>query len=233
MHDHELLLRTLKEFAHALVQPYDATAILGELADRVTDVLYLHGTGISLASGSELRVHVAIPPEIKALESVENGRHRGPCVETFDTRQIVAVSDLESQRHRWPEFCAMAAEVGVRSVAGIPMTTEDECVGVLNMYARGPREWSSKDLAAATLMADMATGYLVNAAHLDREQRLNAQLQRALDSRVVIEQAKGVVAAMKGLSVEDAFEVIRAHARSNGEPLRQVAEAIVRGDLRV
>lgn len=231
-HDHELLLQTLTEFTHALVRPYDVDTVLGELAERVTEVLGLAGTGISLAEGGGLRLDMAIPSEVTALETHQNTAFAGPCVDAFTSRRIVAVDDLAADG-RWPEFSSLAAELEINAVAGIPMVRDGSAVGVLNMYARGTRQWSPQDLAAASLMADMATGYLLNAAQLDQEQRVNEQLQRALDSRVVIEQAKGIVAAMRGLSVEDAFKVLRSHARGSGRSLREVAEDIVRGDLRV
>jgi len=103
----------------------------------------------------------------------------------------------------------------------------------LNLYSREPRDWSEEDITVAGVMADMATGYIVNASKLVQQRQLNTQLQHALDSRVVIEQAKGITAQRCGITVEEAFQRIRHHARSHNNTLRSVADAIVHAGLQV
>lgn len=107
------------------------------------------------------------------------------------------------------------------------MTLSGQVVGALNLYSRGPRDWPEEDMAAVQVLADMATGLLINASHLRQQDQLSEQLQQALDSRVVIEQAKGIVAHAHQESVDRAFDRIRQHARSRNAPLRSVTEAIV------
>ena len=113
------------------------------------------------------------------------------------------------------------------------MRLADEVIGALDLYAAEPRDWSDDDMAAAGVLADMATGLLVNASKLQQHQQLNDQLHRALESRIVVEQAKGIIANARGIWPDTAFQVIRRHARSHNTSLRTVAEAIVTVGLRV
>ncbi len=119
------------------------------------------------------------------------------------------------------------------AVAGIPMELDGLRLGALNIYDSSPREWAEEDLAAARVFADMATSYLLNSSERERAQRIQAQLQEALASRVVIEQAKGMVAATYGISVDAAFERLRRHARNHNATVRNVSEAVVQLGLRI
>jgi GAF domain-containing protein len=233
MHDHALLLKSLSQFARRLLIPYDVDAVLGEFAESITGVLGLAGTGISLAADGELKLDVAIPPKISELERLQHQLQAGPCVDAYTSGEVIAIARLRDEAERWPEYCTLAERIGVSAVAGIPMGLQGTTVGVLNMYADGEHEWTEDDLAAASLMADMATGYLINASKHHQQEQLTEQLQHALDSRVVIEQAKGIVSATSGASIEEAFRQIRSHARGQNATLRSVAEAIVEGRLRV
>ena len=102
----------------------------------------------------------------------------------------------------------------------------------MNIYEDEPRDWTPEDIAAASVLADMATSYIVHASELAKAQRINEQLQQALTSRIVIEQAKGIVAGERGLRVDDAFELLRKHSRRNNASLGSVADAVVRLGLR-
>jgi GAF domain-containing protein len=133
----------------------------------------------------------------------------------------------------WPEFAEAARRLGVAGVAGIPMRLADQTVGALDLYAAEPREWSDTDLSVARVLADAATSYIVNASSLRQQQQLNEQLQQALDSRIIIEQAKGITAQHDDITVEAAYERMRRHARDHNGTLRMVAEAIVNVGLRV
>jgi GAF domain-containing protein len=110
---------------------------------------------------------------------------------------------------------------------------DDETIGALNIYSREPREWSDEDIAVAVVLADVATTYVLNASKLHDQEQLSEQLQEALESRVVIEQAKGITAQKKSVTVDHAFQLMRGHARNNHASLRMVAEAIVEVGLRV
>lgn len=231
-HDQRLYLRTLSEFTRTLVTSYDVETVFGELTSRVTALLQLAGTGVTLARKGRLEFVTAAPAELVDLERAQMENQAGPCVVAYQSGRIEAIADIETCSERWPEYCAVAKQVGVRAVAGIPMQLEQQNVGAINLYDSGNRNWSDRDLAAATVMANMATAYLINASMFDKQKRLAEQLQRALDSRVVIEQAKGVLANEHGISVDEAFERIRRHARTHSATVHAVAEAVVQVGLR-
>ncbi|MDN5780225.1 MAG: GAF and ANTAR domain-containing protein [Humibacillus sp.] len=233
MYDRDRLLPTLSEFARTILGPYDLTSMLEDLAEAATDVLRLVGCGVSLITDDRITYAATVPGRLAALERAQERAQAGPCVQACRSGKIVAVADLGLRSQDWGVYCAAGAEAGVLAVAGIPMTLGETRVGALNLYADSLREWSSDDLAIAQVLADMATGYLINASEANKQQQLNGQLQHALDSRVIIEQAKGMVAATHGVTVQAAFGLIRAHARSHNASLRLVAEAIVHLGLRI
>ena len=113
------------------------------------------------------------------------------------------------------------------------MRLADKIIGTRNLYSAGPREWSGEDIAVAGVLADAATSYVVNASMLQQQEQLSEQLQHALESRVVIEQAKGITAFKNAVTVDQAYRLIRRHARDNNASLRMVAEAIVAVGLQV
>jgi GAF domain-containing protein len=233
MYDHQLFLKTLSEFSGALRDPHDSHRVLSALADRVSQVLDLAGSGVSLARVGRLELDAANGSDVAEIERTQERTQRGPCVTAFRTEQAVAVPILTRERERWPGYCSVAARAGIDAVASIPMRLGEETLGVLNLYARGSRDWSEEDLAVATAMADLATAYLINAAEHDKQVELNRELQDALDSRVIIEQAKGALAARHQITPDAAFERLRGHARRHRAELRSVAEAVVNKSLEI
>ena len=231
MYDHARFVETLSGFARTLVGPYDVDRVLGELTEHVTAVLGLVGSGVTIVRDGRPRLASAVDPAAVDLEQTQQDHQRGPCMDAIRSGEVVVV-DLQQQRERWPEYVDVAAEHAVHSVAVIPLTLASETIGALNLYA-GHRDWSAEDLLAARVLADMATGYLVNASKLDQQRQLNEQLQSALERRFVIEQAKGITANAHGMDVEAAFDAIRRHARNHNASIHIVAEAIVHAGLRV
>ena len=233
-YDHGLFLQSLSRFTRTLLSPYDVDVVLGELAQNLTGVLGLTGSGVALASEGALQTVTAIPPHLVDLEQVQQDTQAGPCVEAVQTGTVIAVADLRQEpADRWPVYHATAERLGMIAVAGIPLRLNNQTLGALNMYDAHPRDWSAADIEAASVMADMATGYLINASKLFQQQQVNQQLQSALDSRAIIEQAKGVIATAHGISVNDAFERIRRHARNHNAKVKDAAAAIVNLGMRI
>ena len=143
------------------------------------------------------------------------------------------MTDVREESARWPEFSASATRLSMAGVAAIPMRLADQIIGALNLYSPEPREWSDEDMAVAGVLADVATSYVVNASKLRQQQQLSEQLQEALESRVVIEQAKGITAQQHSVTIDQAYQLMRRHARNNNASLRVVAEAIVAVGLQV
>ncbi len=228
-----LFLKTLSRFAVELPARYDLEAVLGELTESVTEVLGLSGSGVTMAEDGRLRFVTAVSQASGELERMQEELQAGPCRDAYETGRVVRVTDVRKESDRWREFAAAATRLGVAGVAGIPMRLADEIIGALNLYSPQPREWTDGDIAVAAVLADVATSYVVNASKLRQQEQLSEQLQEALESRVVIEQAKGITAYKHAVSIDQAYQLMRRHARNNNASLRVVAEAIVAVGLRV
>ena len=233
MYDQPLFLTTLSRFAVVLPARYDLEAVLAELTESVTAVLGLCGSGVTMAEEGRLRFVTAVSQASGELERKQEEQQAGPCRDAYTTGLVVRVSDVRGESARWPEFSATAAQLGVAGVAGIPMRLADEIIGALNLYSPEPRDWTDGDIAVARVLADVATSYVVNASKLRQQEQLSEQLQEALESRVVIEQAKGITAYKNAVTIDQAYQLMRRHARNNNASLRVVAEAIVAVGLQV
>ena len=232
MHDQLRLLRTLSAFTADMVSDYDMEDVLERLTEGVTDVLALVGSGVSLDVDGRLTFVSAVTGRVAQLERLQETLQRGPCVESCYSGEIVAVGDVREAGQRWGDYAEVAQGLGVAAVAGIPMRLKGKGVGALNLYAGEVREWPDADLAAAQALADMATAYLANASRLQQQVDLSDQLSRALSSRVVVEQAKGVLAEALGVGVDEAFQRIRSYSRNHNRPLHTVASMVVEEGLR-
>lgn len=233
MYDQTLFMSALSRFARELPSRYDVDVALAELTETVTAVLELSGSGVSLAEQGRLRFVTAVSSDSVDLEQLQEELQMGPCRDAYETGVVVSVYDVRRESARWPEFSAEAARLGVAGMAGVPMRLAGKPVGALNLYVHEPRIWPAQDIAVAEVLADVFTAYIINGSKLRQQEELARQLQFALDSRVIIEQAKGITANQRGLSVDQAFDLLRRHARSNNASLRSVAEAVVRVDLKL
>jgi len=235
MLDHSKAFKALSDFIHVLLTPYDLNLVLDDLAIRLCEILEITGTGVSLASDGHLKVATALPPEIKPVEDVQEMTQEGPCVTAFRASEAVVISDLEAAdwRSKWPKFCAAAIEANLRAVAAIPMQVGGEAFGAVSLYSHEVKGWTDNEIFLTQTFADAATVYLLNASNFDRERALNEQLQHALESRVLIEQAKGILAEANKTDVKAAFEMMRNYSRNQNLGIRKVAEAIVERGLRL
>ncbi|RNM14033.1 GAF and ANTAR domain-containing protein [Nocardioides pocheonensis] len=232
MYDRELFLQTLASSTlQQLVTPFDAQTSLDELALRVTDVLGLSGSAVSLVHGDRLVLQTAHDSGIASVGRAQEQSQSGPCVMAWRSGDVVTVAELAEERSRWPVYCETAAKVGITAVASVPMKLGAEAIGVLGLYSRESRDWPDEDLAAASMMAELTTAFLVHDAHVREQVEHIEQLQRALTSRVSIEQGKGFLAGSRGISIDEAFETLRRYARSHHTTLAETAEAVVRGLL--
>ena len=214
---------------------YDLQDALSELTESVTAGLGLCGSWVTMADGGQLRLLTSDSQASAELQRDHAQLHPFPCPcrDAYSTGEVVRVTDVREESTRWPLFSASATRLSVAGVAAIPMRLSDQIIGALNLYAPEPRDWSDEDMAVAGVLAGMATSYMVNASKLRQQQQLTEQLQEALDSRIVIEQAKGITAQQHAVSVNTAYQLMRVHARNNNASLRVVAEAIVAVGLQV
>jgi len=228
----ELLTHAVSEFARTLARGSSISEVLNDLAERITAVVGLAGAGVSVAESGQFRFVTASDERSAGLERVQEAEQAGPGVDAWLTTKIVTVASLPETSGQWGAYQQAARAASIVAVASVPMRRDGESIGTVDLYSASRRDWSTGDLRSAGILADMATGYLVQAWELDRQCRVNEQLREALDSRIVIEQAKGVLAAERHISVDEAFEVLRRHARNHAVSLRSVAQAVVSLGLR-
>lgn len=226
------LSNVLVDFAKTLVRSHNVADVLGRLMEGVVNVLGVWGAGVSLDDGTgRLRLVSATDDVVQRLQALEDDVDRGPCREAYDSGVPIVVRDLGAVADRWPRLVAQASAAGINAVMGIPMVADGACIGALNVYDADPAEFDEDTVATAQVLADVATGYIVNVRDLDRARELTAQLQTALDSRVLIEQAKGYLAGSLHIDVETAFEILRSYSRNQRINIHDVAAGVVDGTL--
>jgi GAF domain-containing protein len=221
------------EMADTLVDDFDVIDFLHGLAERCVQVLGVSAAGLLLTDGRDALQMVAASSErTRLLELFQLQTDEGPCVDCFRTGQPVSVADLPSAG-RWPRFTAAAAEVGFAAVHALPMRLRTEVIGALNLFDTDPGALDEGKLRVGQALADVATIGLLQHRAIRRRDVVTEQLQTALNSRVLIEQAKGVLAERLHLDVAEAFTTLRDHARSRNRRLSELAQAIVDGSERI
>jgi GAF domain-containing protein len=223
----------LKTFARTLVTDYPIEQLLDRLCTDIAEILEVDGAGVMLEDeGGALRFVAASDATVRHIEALQIELDEGPCRHAYDTGEVTQIADLEHDK-RFPHFSPRAVAVGMASVQSYPLKTDDQCVGALNVYSAQPAAFDDEDAETGMLLADIATTYIINSRTLRESYKVAGQLQRALDSRVVIEQAKGKLSEQLAVSVKDAFEIMRTHARNNGRKLHDIAAEVVEGTLKL
>jgi GAF domain-containing protein len=227
-----MLVRTLVEMADTLVADFDVVELLTLLTDRCVDVLDVEAAGLMLvAPEGDLRVMASSSEAMRVLELFELQSEEGPCLDCYRTGQPVVNQDLTAVNGRWPRFTTEALAAGFHSVHALPMRLRGTVIGALNLFHLEPGEMRPADVDAAQALADVATIAILQHRAAREAQILNEQLNRALNSRIVIEQAKGMVAEHEGLNMEQAFSALRNHARKRNLRLADVARDVIDGTL--
>ncbi len=221
------------ELADTLVDDFDVVDFLHLLTERSVELLNISAAGILLTDErGTLQVVAASSERTRLLELFQLQTDEGPCVDCFRSGQPISVSDL-SIAGRWPRFTAAAAEVGYAAVHAVPMRLRDETIGALNFFSVEVGAADVVTLRLGQALADVATIGLLQQRAIHRRDAMTEQLQTALNSRVLIEQAKGVLAERLQTSVDDAFATLRGTARSRNQGLSDLAQAIVNGSEQI
>ncbi len=227
-----VLARTLVKLADTLVDDFDVVDLLTLLADRCVEVLDADAAGLMIAGpDGQLRVMASSSEAMRVLELFEVQAQEGPCLDCHRTGQPVVNQDLATVNGRWPLFAQEALAAGFNSVHALPMRLRGSVIGALNLFRSGPGEMGPDDLEVAQAFADVATIAILQHRATLEAQILNQQLTHALDSRVVLEQAKGMVAERLDLDMERSFSVLRGHARNHNLRLSDVAADVINGTL--
>lgn len=228
----EVLARTMVELADTLVDDFDIVDLLTTLADRCVDVLDIAASGIMLvAPDGELRVMTSSSETMRVVELFELQFQEGPCLDCFHSGQPVVNQNLAGLNGRWPRFSAVAIEAGFKAADAIPMRLRGTVIGALNLFRSETGSMTDDDVAIAQALADIATIAILQHRTVLETQVVNDQLNHALTSRVIIEQAKGMVAERAGIAVDQAFSRLRNHARNHNLRLADVASGMVDGTL--
>ena len=235
------VIRALVGLADSLVADYDALELLQQLVDDCMRLLDVSAVGLLLAGhsqhgghsgrGGQLQVAAASSERMRVLEVIQLHGDQGPCLEAFARGERVVAGDPAEIERCWAGFAADVSAAGFRSVAAVPLRLREHRIGAMGLFSDREHVPDDDDIAVAQAFADIATIAVLQQQAVQDSTLVSAQLQEALDSRVLIEQAKGVVATQLGVSVTDAFGILRDHARTRGVKLAQVAGVVVAGEL--
>jgi GAF domain-containing protein len=229
MVDNVRLLEVLVGFAQTLVRDYDLDDVLASLSSDVADLVEVDGAGVMLEDNTgTLRFVAASDEHIGQVERVQTETGEGPCVQAHVTGRHVIIDDLTVDE-TFPLFTPKALAAGIRAVYSVPLQVSDVRLGAFNLYRIRPGRLDVDAIRVVQLVGDLATSYVLSVDAADRATRLADQLQHALESRVVIEQAKGRLSLVWDTDVTAAFERLRRHARRNNRRLKEVATDVLDG----
>lgn len=227
----EWLARTFVELADTLVDDFDLIEFLSMLADRCVELLGAAEVGLVLAGPRGLQVMASSTERMKVTELLEVQYEEGPCLECFRMGLPVLNQQLASADSRWPRFAPKARESGFQMVHAVPLRLRNEVIGAMNVFDTSLHEMTPTESNLLRAFADAATIGILQERTVKQQSDLSIQLQGALNSRIAVEQAKGIVAERLNVDMDAAFGMIRNYARDHGTLLSAVAEALVRGSL--
>ncbi len=226
--DAELLSTTFVDLADTLVAEFDVTDFLHMLTDRSVTLLAASAAGVVLADPrGELRVAAASSEAAGLIELFQLQNDQGPCLDCFRTGQPVTVMDLIAPVQRWPRLAAAARQAGFRAGQALRMRLRDQGIGTLNFFHVAPGLLGPRELGVGQALADVATIGLLQERSVRRAEAVAGELRGALNSRVVIEQAKGMLAERVDVDMDEAFQLLRSLARANNQRLTEVARHLI------
>jgi GAF domain-containing protein len=225
----EKLAETFVELADSLVDDFDAFDLLNVLVERCVDLLGVSAAGLMFADGGEqLRLAVSSSESARLMDLYQLQNDEGPCLECYNSGQPVSGVPLSEKEDRWPKFAPAATREGFVGVLALPLRLRGRVIGALNLFDAKDGTLSDPELGpVAQAMADVATIAILQERIGQQRDVLNQQLQAALTSRVIIEQAKGVLATLLELEMDQAFELMRKRSRDERRRLVEVAEEVV------
>jgi GAF domain-containing protein len=221
--------RVFVEVADTLIDEFDLIEFFQMLTTRTADMLDASPVGLLIADQrGRLEFMAASDESVEHLELFQAQNQEGPCLDAYRQGRPVVNEDLAEAAARWPSFAPLAAAAGFRSVHAFPLRLRTDRIGALNVFSAsvgGRLEHS--DIQVVQALADVAAIGLLQERAIRRGEILTEQLQGALNSRIIVEQAKGALAQARGISVDEAFELLRAHSRNHNQRLVDIASAIV------
>ncbi len=226
------VLQALVEFSDSFADNYDVVDFLQRFSERCVALLAVDEAGVMLVDPTKTLRYVASSSEqMRMIELVELQDGEGPCVDSFHSGTVIVSGDADDAARRWPRFAAQARAAGFASCAAVPMRLRDQSIGVLGVFVRRPGALGEETAFVAQALADVATIAVLQAQAIASEHTVTEQLHTALQSRVAIEQAKGIVAEHMRVSVDDAFGLLRRYARTRNMKLTEAARGVVEGTV--
>ncbi|MEY9913230.1 transcriptional regulator with GAF, ATPase, and Fis domain [Catenulispora sp. MAP12-49] len=224
------LVETFVEVADTLVDDFDVIDFLHQLAERCVQLLDVDAAGIMLIDQrGNLHAAAASTENARLLELFELQSDAGPCIDCCRTGTPVVNADLTTNAARWPRFAEAAQAAGFLAVHALPLRLRETVIGALNLFAADSRTLTDEDVRVGQALADVATMGILSQRGIHQAELLAAQLQNALNSRITIEQAKGVLAERRRISVDEAFTLLRGYARDHNLRLSDVARDVANG----
>jgi transcriptional regulator with GAF, ATPase, and Fis domain len=224
-----VLAEAFVSLADTLVTDFDVIDLLHRLCTDSVTLLPVDAAGLMLSDQrGTLRVVSSSTEQAHLLELFQLQANEGPCLDCFRTSRQIVSPDLGHETH-WPRFVTHARQAGYRSVHALPLRLRSETIGALNLFSSTPGALSPHALRVGQALADVATIGILQERALHRQEVLAEQLQAALNSRVIIEQAKGMLAERGQIDLPQAFALLRSHARSRQQRLSDLARDVVNG----
>lgn len=214
--------------ADTLIADYDVVDLLHNLVTECVAIVDATAGGLMLAdSASQLQLVASTSESANLVEVMQLAAGAGPCIRCFTTGTVVSIPDIAATGDQWPAFRDAAVHEGFLAVHSVPMRLRGDTLGTMNLFSITPGRLSQRDASAAQALADVATIGVLQERVASQALLVAEQLQRALDSRVLIEQAKGAISQATGASVDEAFSALRRYARSHNRTLRDVSQSII------
>jgi GAF domain-containing protein len=214
--------------AETLTSEYDVVELLHTLMGECIGLLDVQAGGLLLANPhGELELVASTSEAASFVEVMQLNAGAGPCIDCFHTGEPVSVADVRDARPDWAPFTEAALQEGYHSTYGVPLRVRSQIIGAMGLFRSEAGELAPADAATAQALANVAAIGILQERVLRESAIVAEQLQRALDSRVLIEQAKGVLAALNDLDMDEAFQMLRDHARRNNLNLHSVAQGVI------
>lgn len=220
------------ELADTLTEDFDVVEFMHRLAEACLELLDVDAAGLMLIDlQGRPRLVASSPGLMHDLELFELQADEGPCLDVIETGEAVVNVNVAAAQQRWPRFTAAALKAGMRSTHALPLKLRAHLIGAVNLFGQHEQHLSEGDIALGQALADVASIGLLQQRITREPPMLAEQLQSTLNTRILVEQAKGILAEHSGLTPGDAFPFLRVHARNTGKSLQSVASRVVRGEL--
>lgn len=224
----EFVIETFVAMADTLASDYDIADFLHDLVERCQAALAVDAGGVMLEDpDGALRLAAATSEKMNRYEQAEIRNDEGPCIDAYRRVEQIVAHDLNEAKERWPKAVEAALDLGLQAVYAFPLRLRGDCIGALNLYREATGPFGDDDVRLAQAFADVAAIGILQQIQVAEAETRAEQLQNALNSRVIIEQAKGVVMAQTGIAPQEAFSLLRSHARANRVTLQEVARGVV------